>query len=46
MKTVLALVLRDGRYVEHATWDAADVARPATVADVAVDVAALFAPLG
>ena len=39
LKTVLALVLRDGRYVEHATWDAADVARLATVADVAVDVA-------
>lgn len=46
LKTVLALVLRDGRYVEHATWDAADVARPATVADVAVDVAALFAHPG
>lgn len=43
LRQVLALVLRDGRYVEHAMWGAGEVARPATLAGVEVDVDALFA---
>lgn len=40
---VLALVLREGRYVEHATWSVGDLARPVTVAGVEVDIGAMFA---
>jgi Uma2 family endonuclease len=40
---VVVLVLRDGRYVEHCTYGRGEVARPATLVGVEVDVDALFA---
>ena len=40
---VLVLALREGRYVEHATWSVGDLARPVTIAGVEVDIGAMFA---